>query len=93
MTGQKFHLQLLQGRTGGVAEPVRVEDEQVENENQDDGRGPEKEMGETDGGDGGKDIELCDGHGDSGGGRGGDGHSYIVLIFESPFSKYSNLIR
>jgi hypothetical protein len=73
MTGQKFHLHLLQGRSGGVTEPVRVEDEEVGNENQDDGGGPEKEMGESVGGDGGKDIELCDGHGDSGGERGGDG--------------------
>ena len=47
---------------------MRVEDERVENENQDDGAGPEKEMGETCGGGGAKDIELCDGHGDSVGG-------------------------
>ena len=45
-----------------------VEDERVENENQDDGAGPEKEMGESGSGGGGKDIELCDGHSDSGGG-------------------------
>ena len=37
----------LQGRSGGVAEPVRVEDQRVKNENQDDGGGPDKEMVET----------------------------------------------
>ena len=68
MTGQRIQLQFLQGRSGGETEPVRVEDERVENENQDDGAGPEKEMGESDSGGGGKDIELCDGHSDSGGG-------------------------
>ena len=47
MTGQKLQLQLLQGRSGGAVEPVRVEDDRVENENQDDGAGPEKEMGEV----------------------------------------------
>jgi hypothetical protein len=73
MTGQKLQLQLLQGRAGGAVEPVCVEDERVENENQDDGPGPDKEIGETGGGGGGKDIEQCDGHGDSGGERGGDG--------------------
>ena len=46
MTGQKLHLQFLQGRSGGVAEAVRVEDERVENENQDDGTGPDEDMGE-----------------------------------------------
>ena len=77
MTGQKFQFHLLQGRSGGAAEPVHVEDDRVENENQDDGAGPEKDMGEVGGGVGGKDIELCDGHGDSGGGRGGDGDDDI----------------
>jgi hypothetical protein len=33
MTDQKLHIQFLQGRTGGVTEPVCVEDERVENEN------------------------------------------------------------
>jgi len=33
--------------TGGVAEPVRVEDEHVENKNQDDGAGPDKETDEA----------------------------------------------
>ena len=65
MTGQKFH---LQGRTGGVPEPVHVEDERVENENQDDGGGPEKDTGESGSVGGDKEIELCAGHGDSGGG-------------------------
>ena len=37
MTGQKLQRQILQGRTGGASETVRVEDERVENENQDDG--------------------------------------------------------
>jgi hypothetical protein len=69
MTGQKLQLQILQGRTGGAAEPVHVEDDRVENENQDDGA-----RTLNCGGGGGKDIELCDGHGDSGGGRGGGGH-------------------
>ena len=78
ITGQKLQLQIRQGRTGGPAEPVHVEDDRVENENQDDGAGPEKDMGEAGGGGGGKDIELCDGHGDSGGGRGGDGDDDIM---------------
>jgi hypothetical protein len=43
MTGQKLQLQLLQGRAGGTPEPVHVEDDRVENENQDDGAGPEKD--------------------------------------------------
>jgi hypothetical protein len=57
MTGQKLQFQILQGRTGGVfqilqgrtggvVEPVCVEDDRVENENQDDGVGPDKDMGE-----------------------------------------------
>ncbi len=60
---------------GGTVEPVRVEGERVENENQDDGSGPEKERVNrvVVGAGGGKDIELCDAHGDSGGWRGGDG--------------------
>ena len=62
MTGQKLKLQILQGRTGGATEPVHVEDDRVENENKDDGGGPEKDMGEAGGGGGDKDIELCDGH-------------------------------
>jgi hypothetical protein len=33
MKGQKLQFQILQGRTGGVTEPVRVEDDRVENEN------------------------------------------------------------
>ena len=33
MTGQKLQFQLLQGRAGGAAEPVHVEDDRVENEN------------------------------------------------------------
>jgi len=45
-----------------------VEDDRVENENQDDGA-----RTLNCGGGGSKDIELCDGHGDSGGERGGDG--------------------
>ena len=68
MTGQKLQLQILQGRAGGAAEPVHVEDDRVENENQDDGA-----RTLNCGGRGGKDIELGDGHGDTGGGRGGDG--------------------
>ena len=60
--------QIRQGRAGGAAEPVHVEDDRVENENQDDGA-----RTLNCGGGGGKDIELCDGHGDSGGERGGDG--------------------
>ena len=68
MTGQKLQLQILQGRAGGAAEPVHVEDDRVENENQDDGA-----RTLNCGGGGGKDIELGDGHGDTGGGRGGDG--------------------
>ena len=40
--------QFLAGRVGGEVgsqvEPVSVEDERVENENQDDGAGPDKEM-------------------------------------------------
>jgi hypothetical protein len=47
MTGQNLQLHLLQGRAGGAAETVRVEDERVEHENQDDGPGPDKEMSET----------------------------------------------
>jgi len=66
MTGQKLQLQLLQGRDGGAVEPVHVEDERVENEDQNDGAGPEKDMGEAVGVGGGKEIELCPGHGDSG---------------------------
>ena len=73
MTGQKLQLHLLQGRSGGTEEPVRVEDERVENENQTDGTGPDKEMVEAGWGGGGKGIEQCDGDGDSGGGGGGDG--------------------
>jgi hypothetical protein len=46
MTGQKLQLQLLQGRAGGAVEPVCVEDERVDNENQDDGTSVDKEMGE-----------------------------------------------
>ena len=68
MTGQKIQVHLLQGRAGGESEPVSVEDDRVENENQDDGA-----RTLNCGGGGSKDIELCDGHGDSGGGRGGDG--------------------
>ncbi len=37
ITGQKLQLQIRQGRAGGAAEPVHVEDDRVENENQDDG--------------------------------------------------------
>ncbi len=70
---QKIQRHLLQGRPGGVVEPVHVEDERVENENQDDGAGREKGMGESGGVGGYKEIELCAGHGDSGGARGGDG--------------------
>jgi hypothetical protein len=51
MTGQKLQLQLLQGRAGGTAEPVHVEDERVENENQDDGAGPMVIVGGGRGGD------------------------------------------
>ena len=68
MSGQKLQLQIRQGRAGGAAEPVHVEDDRVENENQDDGA-----RTLNCGGRGGKDIELGDGHGDTGGGRGGDG--------------------
>jgi hypothetical protein len=39
INGQK--LQLLQGRVGGEAEPVRVEDERVKKKNNDDGAGPD----------------------------------------------------
>jgi hypothetical protein len=34
ITGQKVQLQIRQGRAGGAAEPVHVEDDRVENENQ-----------------------------------------------------------
>ncbi len=55
--GQKVQRQLLSGRTGGEAgsqaEPVRVEDERVDNENQDNSSRPDKEMGESGGGGGG----------------------------------------
>ncbi len=37
-------------------------------ENHDDGAGPEKDIGETGGGGEAMTLELCDGHGDSGGG-------------------------
>ncbi len=50
---QKVQCQLLAGRPGGTAgaqeEPVRVEDERVDNDNQDDGAGPYKVMGEVEG--------------------------------------------
>ncbi len=46
--------QFLAGRSGGATvsqvEPVGVEDERVEDKNQDDGWGPDKETGETSGG-------------------------------------------
>ena len=35
------NLHLLQGRSGGTMEPVRVDDDRVENKNQDDGAGPD----------------------------------------------------
>ncbi len=51
--GRKVQSQLLAGRTGGAVgsqtEPVRVEDEWLDNDNQDDGTGSDKEMSEVGG--------------------------------------------
>jgi len=57
LMGKKVQCQLLAGRTGGAAgsqaEPGCVEDERVHNENLDDGAAPDKDMGESGGGEGG----------------------------------------